>query len=205
MTRYTRTAACVAALLAAPLAAIGQTTGGQSPPVDAQPPVVTVQPQTQEQAPPGQPSQQPGVQQAPPLQAPAQPAQVQPAPVQPAPTQPSHAQTPQAQPAPDGGTAAILPAPPQGQWLASDYINTAVYGSSGEIVAYVSNLLLDSHGRVTAVIISYNTGFLGLGGKDIAVPFTALRIAVADGRALLRINASRADLDRAPAYVRVLP
>ena len=189
---------------------MGQTTGGQTPPVDPQPPVVTVQPQTREQAPAApQPQQQPTVQQVPQQgavqQAPAQPPLVQPAPVQPAPAQQPQAQTPQAQPAPDAGTAAILPAPPQGQWLASDYINTAVYGSSGEIVAYVSNLLLDSQGRVTAVIISYNTGFLGLGGKDIAVPFTALRIAVADGRALLRINASRADLDRAPAYVRVLP
>lgn len=170
---------------------MGQTSGGPAPPVELKPPQATVQPQAQEQAPPAQP---------PDRQAPAQQPQPQ---AQTPQAQTPAAQQPQAQPGSDTA-AAIVPVQPQGQWLATDYINTAVYGSSGDIIAYVSNLLLDGQGRVTAVIVSYNTGFLGLGGRDIAVPFSALRIAVADGRALLRINASRADLDRAPAYVRVV-
>jgi hypothetical protein len=59
--------------------------------------------------------------------------------------------------------------------MGSDLRGTRVYGSNNESIGDISDLLLDRQGRVVAAIIGVG-GFLGIGQKDVAVPFEALEI-----------------------------
>jgi hypothetical protein len=56
------------------------------------------------------------------------------------------------------------------RWLASDIYKANVYDSSENKIGDVADLVMDSNGNVTTTIIGVG-GFLGVGQKDIAVPF----------------------------------
>ena len=60
-------------------------------------------------------------------------------------------------------------------WRASKLIGTNVYGPDNAKIGDVSDVLLDNNGSTHAVIIGVG-GFLGVGQKDVAVPFEALQI-----------------------------
>lgn len=98
-----------------------------------------------------------------------------------APTTGGQAQTMQA-PAAGANTAARAPlaAPGQNQILGSDLDGTRVYGANNENIGSISDMLIDRDGRVIAVVVGVG-GFLGIGEKDVAIPFEALEI-VADNR-----------------------
>jgi hypothetical protein len=70
-------------------------------------------------------------------------------------------------------------APQPGQVMGSDLRGTRVYGANNESIGDISDLLIDRDGRVVAAIVGVG-GFLGIGQKDVAVPFQALDI-VAQG------------------------
>ena len=57
-----------------------------------------------------------------------------------------------------------------GQWKASKLIGMKIYNSKNENIGQVAELLLDHSGGVEAVVISVG-GFLGVGQRDIAVPY----------------------------------
>jgi hypothetical protein len=59
--------------------------------------------------------------------------------------------------------------------LGSDLRGTRVYAANNESIGDISDLLLDRQGRVVAAIVGVG-GFLGIGQKDVAVPFEALEI-----------------------------
>ena len=111
--------------------------------------------------------------------------------------------------------------------MGSDLRGTRVYGSNNESIGDISDLLIDKQGQVVAAIVGVG-GFLGIGQKDVAVPFQALEIVpegAASGsgtsgpaatgttgtasssgtatmnpeRAVLR-NMTRADLEAAPSF-----
>jgi hypothetical protein len=68
-----------------------------------------------------------------------------------------------------------LATPQPGQIMGSDLRGTRVYGSNNESIGDISDLLLDRQGRIVAAIVGVG-GFLGIGQKDVAVPFEALEI-----------------------------
>jgi PRC-barrel domain len=76
-----------------------------------------------------------------------------------------------------GSTATMKPlaAPQPGQIMGSDLRGTRVYGANNESIGDISDLLLDRQGQVVAAIVGVG-GFLGIGQKDVAVPFQALEI-----------------------------
>lgn len=103
---------------------------------------------------------------------PAQPVQ---------PMQPGTGAQPMQQPMSQQGANLRPMANPQpGQMLSSDLRGTTVYGMNNENIGPINDLLLDRDGRVAAVIVGVG-GFLGIGQKDVAVPFQALDIQ-ADNR-----------------------
>jgi hypothetical protein len=63
----------------------------------------------------------------------------------------------------------------------------------------VNDILLDTDGRVSAVIVGVG-GFLGLGQKDVAVPFNALKVAEKNGDRYLVMNTTKEALQSAPGY-----
>jgi sporulation protein YlmC with PRC-barrel domain len=76
-----------------------------------------------------------------------------------------------------GSAASMKPlaSPQPGQIMGSDLRGTRVYGANNESIGDISDLLLDKQGQVVAAIVGVG-GFLGIGQKDVAVPFQALEI-----------------------------
>ena len=68
----------------------------------------------------------------------------------------------------------FVPASKTGQWKASKLIGLKIYNSKNENIGQIAELLLDHAGSVEAVVISVG-GFLGVGQRDIAVPYKAIR------------------------------
>src|SRR5215213_1858669 len=71
--------------------------------------------------------------------------------------------------------------------LATEYIGRSVHGPGNQPVGVVSNLLVDSTGRVTGIVIDVG-GFLGFGAKEIAIAFEAVYPVREDGRETLLVD-----------------
>jgi sporulation protein YlmC with PRC-barrel domain len=84
-------------------------------------------------------------------------------------------------------------------WLASDIYKADVYDHAENKVGVVSDLIMDSSGNVTTAVVSVG-GLLGVGKKDVAVPFKDLKVASRDGKDWLVLNQTKEDLKAAPAY-----
>ena len=79
------------------------------------------------------------------------------------------------------------------QWLASDIYKANVYDPSENKIGDISDLMIDSNGNVTAAIISVG-GFLGVGQKDVVVPFKELQVSMRDGKNWLVLNRTKDEL-----------
>ena len=82
----------------------------------------------------------------------------------------------------------------------STYYNEDVYDTQDNKIGAVNDILLDKDGRLSTAIIGVG-GFLGVGEKDVAVPFKALKVAEKAGDRYLVINATKEALEKAPGYV----
>ena len=70
-----------------------------------------------------------------------------------------------------------------------------VEGTCGE----VADVLIEPDGKTPAVMVSVG-GFLGIGEKDVAVPFNAVRITKKDNKTYLVLNATKDALKSAPGF-----
>lgn len=59
-------------------------------------------------------------------------------------------------------------------WAAQTLIGKSVENRSGETVGEVNNVILNEKGKVVAITVGVG-GFLGLGEKDVGIPFDALK------------------------------
>ena len=83
--------------------------------------------------------------------------------------------------------------------LGTDFIGTPVNDKSGQQIGKIANLVFDQTGRIELAVIGVG-GFLGIGEKDVAVPFDAVKSEVANGKHVFVIDATKAQLKAAPAY-----
>lgn len=60
--------------------------------------------------------------------------------------------------------------------LGSDLRGTNVYGGNGENIGEIDDIVLDRDGRAVALIVGVG-GFLGIGEKNVAIPFDAVEIS----------------------------
>ena len=60
------------------------------------------------------------------------------------------------------------------QWRGSKLVGLKIYGSDNQPIGDVNEILVDDRGTVAAVVIGVG-GLLGVGEKDVAVPFTAIQ------------------------------
>jgi sporulation protein YlmC with PRC-barrel domain len=89
---------------------------------------------------------------------------------------------------------------PAGQFLATQFVGQPVTNAAGETVGNINDLLFDKSGRVANVVIGVG-GFLGIGEKNVAVPYSSLSItADTNGKRVIRANLSKAGLEAAPAF-----
>ena len=90
-----------------------------------------------------------------------------------------------------------------GQYLASDWVSKNIYAPDDTKIGDVNDLVIDASGRIAAIVIGVG-GFLGMGEKNVAVPFTQVKAVRKDGRDYLTLSgATKADLTNAPAFTRL--
>jgi hypothetical protein len=88
------------------------------------------------------------------------------------------------------------------EWRSSKLVGTAVYGPSDERIGDVNEVLIDKSGSVHAVVIGVG-GFLGVGEKDVAVPFKSLNIKRTDNSDKIdriSVRYTKDQLKQAPAF-----
>ena len=88
------------------------------------------------------------------------------------------------------------------QWLGSNLIGANVVSVNKERIGKVANLILNDDGKVEAAVIKIG-GFMGFGGKTVAVTYDSLNIASnAKGDAIdhVTVAATKDDLRRAAAF-----
>jgi hypothetical protein len=102
-----------------------------------------------------------------------------------------------AKPPPDSSFITVQPA---GQWLATLFIGQPVSNDAGQSIGNINDLLLDKSGSIANVVIGVG-GFLGIGEKNVAIPFNLLAItANADGKRVVQVGLSRERLEAAPDF-----
>ena len=146
----------------------------------------------QQSAPTTPPSGTPGAPAPAPPTAPGTPAPA------PSAAQPSPSTTTSA-PSPSGASGNVIARQSPGQMLASQYRGSDVYGPNNERVGDVKDLVLDRSGNAMAVVLGVG-GFLGIGEKDVAVPFASVQMTERDGANRLTVNVTREQLDAAPTF-----
>src|SRR3982751_1716366 len=58
-------------------------------------------------------------------------------------------------------------------WRASKLVGGTVFGANNERIGDINEVLLDQNGMADAVVVGVG-GFLGIGEKDVAVPFKSV-------------------------------
>jgi sporulation protein YlmC with PRC-barrel domain len=81
----------------------------------------------------------------------------------------------------------ILTQAQTGDYRSTKLIGVDIYNNSGENVGEVNDLILDNSGSVKAVIIGVG-GFLGIGEKNVAVPFGEIKWTYEPLRAATNAN-----------------
>ena len=88
------------------------------------------------------------------------------------------------------------------EWRSSKLVGTSVTGANDQNIGEINDVLFDSGGMVKGVVVGVG-GFLGIGEKDVAVPFRALNIMRKSGDdAIDKITVSytKEQLKDAPAF-----
>jgi sporulation protein YlmC with PRC-barrel domain len=88
---------------------------------------------------------------------------------------------------------------PAGSWTIGNYYKQAVYDRGQNKIGDVDDVLIDRSGRVSGFVINVG-GFLGVGDKDVIVPFSALKTAANDDKWWLTLDATKDDLKSAPTF-----
>jgi sporulation protein YlmC with PRC-barrel domain len=89
---------------------------------------------------------------------------------------------------------------PADQWLAGQFIGQAVTNQAGEKIGDINDLLFEKNGRIANVVIGVG-GFLGIGEKNVAIPYSSLMItADAEGKRVVSVPLSKERLLAAPEF-----
>ena len=63
----------------------------------------------------------------------------------------------------------------ESEWRGSKLIGTSVYGPDNKSIGSIDDVIIDNKGQIKAAVIGVG-GFLGVGQKDVAVPFDSLHV-----------------------------
>jgi sporulation protein YlmC with PRC-barrel domain len=95
--------------------------------------------------------------------------------------------------------AQILTGLPAGTTVTNFYKQN-VYDLSNNTIGTIDDVLINTDGRVSALIVGVG-GFLGVGEKDVAIPFRAIRASRKDNNTwVLVLNTTKDALKTAPGF-----
>lgn len=89
------------------------------------------------------------------------------------------------------------------EWRGSKLIGASVYGPDNQSIGEISDVIVDGSGKVKAAVIGVG-GFLGVGQKDVAIPFEALNVTRRQNSASIdkiTMSYSKDELKNAPKFV----
>ena len=81
----------------------------------------------------------------------------------------------------------------------TNFYKQNVYDQTDAKIGEIADVLIDKEGHITALIVSVG-GFLGVGEKDVSVPFTAVKATQKDSKWYLVMNTTKDALKTAPGY-----
>ena len=91
---------------------------------------------------------------------------------------------------------------PAGQLMGAEYWDQTVYGLKDEKVGEIKDFLVDPKTGTISTLVLGVGGFLGMGEKNVAVPFSEVKMTTRNNRAWLTIDTTKDALKAAPAFVR---
>jgi hypothetical protein len=108
-------------------------------------------------------------------------------------------------PAPAAGAQQVRPVQKPddlGLWRGSKIIGQNVRDGQGKNIGKIEDLMVDSKGHVSFAVMSFG-GFLGMGEKYFAVPWTAMRFD-RDGKDVdaVVVDVTKEQLEKAPTFTR---
>ena len=84
------------------------------------------------------------------------------------------------------------------QFLATKVTGQSVYDKSENKIGSIDDLVVSRDGTVKEAVVGVG-GFLGVGEKSVAVPFTEIKMMTRDGKDWLVLDRSKDQLKAAPA------
>lgn len=91
----------------------------------------------------------------------------------------------------------VMTSVPSQSVTVTDWYKQSVYDTQNNKIGDIKDVLVDSDGKVNALIISVG-GFLGAGEKDVAVKFDAVKKTEKDNKIRLTMNANKDEMKSAP-------
>jgi len=88
---------------------------------------------------------------------------------------------------------------PRGGVPASTYFDRVVHNRAGENIGSISDLIVTSDGTIAAALVNVG-GFLGIGEKEVAVPFSSIELVRDKNDWHLVVDATKDVLRDAPSY-----
>jgi sporulation protein YlmC with PRC-barrel domain len=112
------------------------------------------------------------------------------------PTAPNAAMPSPTVPMPTNSPATISPAT---QWLASNVYNQSVYDKNEQKIGDLTDLIIEKDGHIKSAVIGVG-GFLGVGQKDVEIPFADLKMMTRNGKNWLALDRTKDQLQSAPTF-----
>ena len=81
----------------------------------------------------------------------------------------------------------------------TNFYKQNVYNSSDNKIGAIDDVLIDKEGNVSALIIGVGE-FLGMGEKDVAIPFSAVRARKENNKWHLVLNTTKNALKTSPGF-----
>jgi putative membrane protein len=82
----------------------------------------------------------------------------------------------------------------------SEFYKQSVYDNRDNKIGDVNDILVDKKGKIEAVIVGVG-GFLGMGEKNVGLPFSSLKVTEKNGSRYLVVETTKEALQAAPGYV----
>jgi hypothetical protein len=96
-------------------------------------------------------------------------------------------------------TGSLLTSLPADASTVTNYYKQNVYDPSDNKIGEVTDLLVEKDGKIPAVMIAVG-GFLGIGEKDVAVAFDAVRATTKNNKVYLVMNTTKDALKSASGF-----
>jgi sporulation protein YlmC with PRC-barrel domain len=95
--------------------------------------------------------------------------------------------------------AETISALPSDSWTITNYYKQDVYDKNQNTVGKIDDVLIDKSGMIAALMIGVG-GFLGMGEKDVALPFNAVQAEKKNNKWYLTVDQTKDSLKGAAGY-----